>query len=271
MKDKVELKYWKRKWELDDDLIYKKAGINQAGFVSGEICGNLLHVHGFVVSTHCSKSCKLPVYYIKMRNGIKLIMRNNFYDWKMSVEIPEQYAALPIDFLPADCLSHSMVKNEGDKIATCYMEGFSSEWCYDAYLPKNPPKRFSIEVPDNHRLYVIIHRLKHAYPDVEFHTEDDTRTKEHIAEAIERIWNANGFADLRDEERWGTTFKKPVMSGWEILWQTYRKIDDLYYDHKIDVKELPDLSKSKPMQFAELIMQHPEVHEEFLREEWMFE
>ena len=61
------------------------------------------------------------------------------------------------------------------------------------------------------------------------------------------------------------------MSGWEILWQTYRKIDDLYYDHKIDVKELPDLSKSKPMQFAELIMQHPEVHEEFLREEWMFE
>jgi hypothetical protein len=34
---------------------------------------------------------------------------------------------------------------------------------------------------------------------------------------------------------------------------------------------MPDLSDDKPMQFAELIMKHPEVYEEFLREEWMFE
>ena len=269
--EKEELKYWKRKWELDDNLIYKNAGINQAGFVSSEICGNLLHTHGFVVSTHFSKSCELPVYYVKMRNGIKLIMRNNFYDWKMSVDIPESYAPLPGDFLPMDCLSHSMVENEGDKIASCYMEGFRKEWCYDAYLPKNPPRRFSIEVPDKYRLYIIIHQLKHAYPDVGFRVEDDARTKEQIAEAIERIWNANGYADLRDEKRWGKVMKKPVMSSWEITWQTYRKIDDLYYEHKIDVKELPNLSDGKPMQYAELIMKHPEVHEEFLREEWMFE
>jgi hypothetical protein len=85
------------------------------------------------------------------------------------------------------------------------------------------------------------------------------------------FYQANGYADLRDEKRWGKVMKKPVISSWEITWQTYRKIDDLYYDHKIDVKEMPDLSDGKPMQYAELIMKHPEVHEEFLREEWMFE
>jgi hypothetical protein len=40
--DKTELKYWKRKWEHDDDLIYKKAGINQASFVSSKICGDAM-------------------------------------------------------------------------------------------------------------------------------------------------------------------------------------------------------------------------------------
>lgn len=113
--------------------------------------------------------------------------------------------------------------------------------------------------------------LRKLFPDLEFYAEDDKRTKEQIAEAIERIWNANGFADIREEERYGKMMKKTVMSGWEILWQTYRKVDDLHYDHKIDVKEMPDLSDGKPMQYVELIMKHPELHEEFLREEWMFE
>ena len=263
--------YWIRKWELDENLIYKKAGQGQAAFVRNQICGNLLHTHGFVVSKHYSKSCKLPVYFLKLRNGIKLIMRCNFYNWMVSVDIPDIYEPLPKDFLPTDCLSHRMVKHKGKRIAPCYMEGFHKEWCYDAYIPEQPSKKFSIEIPDDWRLYLIIYRLKHAYPDVEFRAEDDARTKEQIAEAVECIWNANGYADLRDEERWGKVMKRPVISSWEITWQTYSKIDDLYYDDKIDVKELPNLSDGKPMQYAELIVKHQDVHEEFLREEWMFE
>ena len=85
------------------------------------------------------------MYFLKLRNGIKLIMRCNFYDWKVSVEIPDDYEPLPKDYLPTDCLSHSMVENKGERIAPCYMEGFRKEWCYDAYIPeqRKQPRRWN--------------------------------------------------------------------------------------------------------------------------------
>ncbi len=260
---KQELKYWIRKWDLDDNLIYKKAGQEQASFVRSQICGNLLHTHGFAVSTHYSKSCKLPVYFLKLRNGIKLIMRCNFYDWKVSVEIPSIYEPLPKDFLPTDCLSHRMVENKGERIAPCYMEGFRKEWCYDAYIPEHPSKKFSIEIPDSYRLYVIIHRLKHAYPDVAFDLSTDHRTMEQIKESIDKILADNGFLDMRDEERWDKTVKRSVMSAWGIIWWTYQKMK------KMNVKEMPTASEDS-QEYAKVIMRFPEVHEEFLREEWMY-
>lgn len=266
---KQELMYWMRKWELDENLIYKKAGEKQAAFVRSKICGNLLHTHGFVVSTHYSKSCELPVYFLKLRNGIKLIMRCNFYDWKVSVEIPDDYEPLPKDYLPTDCLSHSMVENKGERIAPCYMEGFRKEWCYDAYIPEQPGKKFSIEIPDDCRLYVIIHRLKHAYPDVAFDPSTDHRTMEQIKESVDKILADNGFLDMRDDVSWGKPVKRSVMSAWEIIWQTYQKMDEMYYDGKMTVKEMPTVSKDS-QEYAKVIMRFPEVHEEFLREEWMY-
>ena len=77
MEQEQKLKYWKRKWELDDDLIYKKAGINQAAFVSSKICGNLLKTHGFVVSTHYSKVMRTAVYFRKSGTALNS-MRCNF-------------------------------------------------------------------------------------------------------------------------------------------------------------------------------------------------
>ena len=39
-----------------------------------------------VISTHCSKSINLPVVEITRADlGIRFIMRNNFYDWKLTV------------------------------------------------------------------------------------------------------------------------------------------------------------------------------------------
>ena len=264
----VELQYWMRKWELDDNLIYKKAGESQACWVRGKVCGNLLKTRCFVVSRHYSKSCELPVYYMKMRNGIQLIMRCNFYDWKVSVEIPRDYEPLPADYLPTDCLSHRMVKHEGERIPPCYCEGFKDEWCFDAYNPQQPPKKFTIEIPDDVCLYVILHSLKHAYPDIVFNVEDDKRTVEEIEQALDEIFDKNGFNDLRDDDRWGKVVKKPVMSAWEIIWRTYSKLDEMYYANKIDIKEFPSVS-DKSSDYAEAIIKFPEAHAEFLMEEWM--
>lgn len=265
----TELLYWMRKWELDDKLIYKKASENQAIFVRNKICSNLLKTHGFVVGHHHSKSCLLPVYFMKIRNGIKLIMRENFYDWKVSVEIPEEYADLPADYLPTDCLSYSMVKNEFEKIPSCYCEGFKKEWCYDAYNPKQPGKKFTIEIPDDECLYVIIHYLKHAYPDIAFNPEDDKRTVDEIKSSIDKILADNGFNDLQEEQSYGKTVKNPVMSAWEIIRRTYNKLDDMYYDGKMTVEEMPVVSDNS-QEYAEAILKFPEAHAEFLMEEWMF-
>lgn len=264
----VTLLYWMRKWELADTLCYKKAAEMQACFVRDKICGNLLKSCGFVVNTHMSKSCELPVYYVKLRNGIKLTMRNNFYDWKMSVEIPDAYDNLPVDYLPLDCLSHRMVERPIEAIAPCYLEGFKTEWCYGAYDPQNPSKKFTIEIPDNERLYVIVHCLKHAYPDVVFNVEDDKRSMEDITKAIDAIYDTNGYNDWEEEKFLGKTTKRRVMSGWEILWRTYCKIDDLYHDNKISVERVT--TNGTPKQFAEAIGEFPEVHQEFLLEEWLF-
>ena len=267
--DKVALTYWIRKWELDDNLIYKKASERQAQFVEHKICGNLLKACGFVISKHMSKSCILPVYYIKARNGIRLTMRCNFYDWKVSVEIPDGYDNLPANYLPMDCMSHSMVEHSGEKIPSCYCEGFKKEWCFDAYNPQQPNKKFTIEIPDEERLYVVLHRLKHAYPEKVFKVEDDKRTVGKIRADIDKLLDANGFNEMRDEIFFEKSVKRRVIGAWNILWRTYCKMGDLYHDGKMPSEDYPSVSDDS-REYAECIIKYPEVHEAWLMEEWMY-
>lgn len=265
----MELTYWIRKWELDENLIYKKAAVNQASWVRNKIAGNLLKCKCFIVSTHHSKSCLLPVYYLKMRNGIKVIMRENFYDWKVSVEIPSEYPALPSDILPLDCLSYSMVENPLDKISSCYLEGFKEEWGYDAYVPSCPGKKFTIEVPDDERLYVILHSLKHAYPEVSFDVSSDSRSVSEIKDSIDRILDKNGYNDMEETEDFGKKHLRHVMSLWEILWRTYCVIDDYRKDDQVTVREKCDCMDN-PEVFADVVSRFDFIHREFLMEEWMY-
>ena len=264
-----ELLYWMRKWELDDKLIWKKSSERQACFVRNKVAGNLLKSKCFVVSTHHSKSCLLPVYYIKMRNGIKIIMRENFYDWKVSVVIPDDYPDLKPNTLPDDCLSYSMVKSKTEKISSCYLEGFKDEWSFDAYIPEKPGKRFTIEVPDDERLYVVLHTLKHAYPDVTFNVDDDKRSMEEIKGSIDRIFNENGFNDMEEVEEYGKKRLDRYMSGWEILWRTYIAMDNLPDESRKTIENFYSVGKDSA-KFAEVVLKFPQVHAEFLMEEWMF-
>ena len=271
---KQGLLYFMRKQKLDDNLLWKDASISQELFVRDTICGNLLKVHGFVVGIHYSKSCELPVYFITMRNGVKLIMRYNFYDWKVSVETPDNQPALPANYLPTDLMTFSMVNGKLEKIPQCYLEGFKKEWCYDAYDPENIPRKFTIEVPSKYNLYVIIYLLKHAYPDISILDGTDTRTAEELTKDINDILDNNGHNEFEanrfDEKK---EAKSRVMSAWEILWQTYKKIDNLKHDEHYNKTEVYDMFpciNESVENYVNVIMKYPEAHEEFLREELMY-
>ena len=121
-----------RETELDEKLIWKKAAEKQMIFVRDTIGAHLTHSPIFVVSTHMSKSCVLPVYAFRLSNGIEFIMRENFYGWVVSIRSPFTIEELP-DFCRGDTLCSE--NPEGD-IAECYCEGFSKSWVYK-YKNKN--------------------------------------------------------------------------------------------------------------------------------------
>lgn len=263
------LLYWQRTFNLDDKLIWKKSAESQECFVRDTICEHLLHTHSFVINFHHSKSCKLPVYYIELRNGIKLILRGNFYDWKVSVELPETPIHVPssIYYLPEDCLSWQKIdNNKYETIPRCYLEGFKDEWAYEGYNLIEPSKKFTIEVPTDEDLYVIMHYLKHAYPDKIANAEDDKRSVEEIQQSIDYILSNFGGTEIRKDENGKDVYNwkgdpETVMSISNIFWKTYYKA----YRTE-NVQEPEDNSKS----YAEIICSSPEVHEEFLMEEQIY-
>ena len=262
------LLYWQRTVELDDNLIFKKAATNQECFIRDDIAGHLLHINAFVVSSHHSKSCKLPVYYMKLRNGIKVILRGNFYDWKMSIEIPQDKPSLPRYYLPKDCLSWYMVDNKDSDttsetdagsyktIPTCYLEGFKNEWAYVGYNPEKPANRFTIEVPTDEDLYVVFHYLKHAYPEEQFNVDSDKRSVDEIKNSIDKIINHFGVNDYdANNDR--------VMEIHDILSSTEFKIFKSDIDISYNDRNNSDV-------YAKIIFNNPEIHEVFLREEQVF-
>lgn len=262
------LQTWMYKWDLDEKLIYKKAAENQAIFVRDDIGMNLLKSRVFIVSTHTSKSCRLPVYYIKMMNGVKVIMRGNFYDWKLSVELPYKYEGT--NLIPEDCISQRMVENKYDKIPSCYLEGFKESWAWDGYNPNNVPQKFTIECPDEYRVYVVLHTLKNAFPNIEYKLEDNKQTKEEIVKFIEKTYNDNGFNETETKTSSnGTVYTRKLAKGWEILWKTHCAIEDLYYDKVCTCDETYNACE-EPEKAADFILKYPTVYQAFCSEKSMF-
>jgi hypothetical protein len=256
------------KWDLDEKLIYKNAAVKQAIFVRDDIGMNLLKSRVFIVSTHTSKSCLLPVYYIKMMNGVKVIMRGNFYDWKLSVELPYKYERT--NLIPEDCISQRMVENKYDKIPSCYLEGFKESWAWDGYNPNNVPQKFTIECPDEYRVYVVLHTLKNAFPNIEYKLEDNKQTKEEIVKFIEKTYNDNGFNETETKIfSNGTVYTRKLANGWEILWKTHCAIEDLYYDNVCTCDETYNACE-EPEKAADFILKYPTVYQAFCSEKNMF-
>ena len=137
----------------DPNMLWKKAMESQVLFVrdklkhafkfDGSNEARALRENTTVVSTHTSKSIKLPVYSIIWRD-IRLIMRENFYDWKVSVESGHELIGLDSIGL--------FVPMRG--INPIYCEGFKKEWVYPSYHESK--RRFTIELNSDFDLYCLV-------------------------------------------------------------------------------------------------------------------
>lgn len=141
-----------RENELDDNLDYKKAAERQMAFVRDKIGLHLTNSPIFVLSTHMSKSCLLPVYGLKLTNGIELIMRENFYGWVVSIRSP-----FTIEKLPKFCYGDKYDDTDSNDIHECYCEGFHNSWVY-AFANENF-KYSTFRVHEDYDLYTLIYEL----------------------------------------------------------------------------------------------------------------
>lgn len=102
-----------------------------------------------VISTHRSKSVVLPVYQIKLEKyGIEIILRNNFYDWKVSIK---SVKPLNYDFMG--------LFDPKEEVNDACCEGFPKEKIYGSF-EKNP-SQFTIALDSNYELYTFFYLLKH--------------------------------------------------------------------------------------------------------------
>lgn len=151
----VDVTAWMRVNEPRKELIFAKGLSEQVCLVRDMLC-SLLHPSyeewysnpPMVISTHCSKSVKLPVFQIKLEKyGIEIILRYNFYDWKVSVNSEK-----PLDF---DFMG---LFDENKEILSVYCEGFPLDKVYGSY--KKNKSKFTIKISSHYNLYTFFYLLK---------------------------------------------------------------------------------------------------------------
>lgn len=101
-----------------------------------------------VISTHVSKSVRLPVYYVSLPDGTKFVLRNNFYDWKVSIDSPRD---VDVDFLG--------LFDPTIPVGRYCCEGFPTESIFGAYA--NNRRQFTIELATNYDLYTFMWLFSH--------------------------------------------------------------------------------------------------------------
>lgn len=146
----------------DDGMAYKGAMVDQVCFVRDKLpCAFAQdrseyshHQSGdgtAVIGTHRSKSCVLPVYGLDIKSlGVKAVMRNNFYNWVVSITMPRQ-----VDL--------AMFKAQGarldEPVNAVYCEGFEGRWVLGSY--DHDPCAFTIELNDSYALYALFMTIAH--------------------------------------------------------------------------------------------------------------
>jgi hypothetical protein len=150
--EKQLLEKWIGKYDIDDKMLWKNFALQQMRGIGKFIENFIPNSDIYVISTHTSKSIKLPVYCIEI-DGLKIILRNNFFNWKISVisdkEIIEDFSGLFHMDPPID------PDYTGDPLHHVYFEGFPKDLIF-GYYNNSDKNKWSAEIHDDYRLYVTI-------------------------------------------------------------------------------------------------------------------
>lgn len=139
---------WKKVTDrIPENMIWRESSIRQNATIERMPLEDMI-----VCSSHTSKSCKLPVVKAMVTPGVMVILRGNFYDWKVSVAGDKPLTGMDSDWL----------FDPDNEIATCYFEGFQDNWCFGSY--SNNQSEFSVELDYNPlALYTFLRELKRAW------------------------------------------------------------------------------------------------------------
>ena len=151
----VDVTAWTRINEPDANLIYAKGLGDQVCFVRDTLYSLLTSSYEelrdnppLVISTHYSKSVKLPVYQINLKKyGIEIVLRYNFYNWIISIKSDK-----PLDF------DYMGLFNPSEVIPEVYCEGIPKDKVYGCYEENH--SQFTIDIDSKYDLYTFIFLLK---------------------------------------------------------------------------------------------------------------
>ena len=150
----MELQKWIDANHPSDDMIWKLSWWDQVKFVKSIIPRAFLsekfNVKISVIGSHTSKSIDLPVYMVEAP-GIKFIMRNNFYDWKVSV----------MSMNPLPGLQKSKTFDHHEEINSCYCEGFKDSEVYGSYVNSNI--LFTVSIYDKYSLFMFMKTIANEF------------------------------------------------------------------------------------------------------------
>ena len=158
----TSLREWMVTHTVDDKMFWKSASGEQISFIYNKlgpyVCKeNYQDADEFirVISDHRSKSIVLPVYkIISAGRDITFILRDNFYNWKMSV-ISEKPIKANFDGL---FYTSPPVEPDytGDHLDPVYFEGFDRKWVFGYYDTSNG-KKWSAELYSVYDLWTAVH------------------------------------------------------------------------------------------------------------------
>ena len=150
----VDLTAWVRVNIPNKDLIYCEAFREQICFVRDTLVEVLSSTpkkwkqhKPAVIAYHTSKSVKLPVYQITLEEGVEIVIRSNFYDWKISIK-----SKRPLDF---DFMG---LFNPNEKVPHYYCEGFPKNKVYGSYAENH--SEFTIALESKYKVYVFMFLLR---------------------------------------------------------------------------------------------------------------
>lgn len=163
---RVPLQEWINAQNVSEEMFWKSAWRQQVMFVRDVLTGlvgwgvdhedrkKMTHV----ISDHTSKSIRLPVYQIQRPfftpgRELTLVLRENFYNWKLSVISDEPILA---DFSGL-FFTTPPVEPEytGNPLSSCYFEGFPEELVFK-YYEETDKTRWSAEINGDEALWATV-------------------------------------------------------------------------------------------------------------------